>query len=100
MIHDIAPEGMITLAKTNPTSKGWFKSFPWAHPDPTLPAVIYNNEKPGLDRTRCALGADPGDRYRARGDGLLPRRSDHLRASTSRRPGCIPSTTSTRWSSG
>ena len=40
---------MITLAKTNPTSKGWFKSFPWAHPDPTLPAVIYNNEKPGLD---------------------------------------------------
>lgn len=49
VIHDIAPEGMITLAKTHPTSKGWFKSFPWAHPDPTLPAVIYNNEKPGLD---------------------------------------------------
>jgi len=49
VIHDIAPEGMITLAKTNPTSRGWFKSFPWAHPDPTLPAVIYNNEKPGLD---------------------------------------------------
>jgi peptide/nickel transport system substrate-binding protein len=49
VIHDIAPEGMITLARTNPTSKGWFKSFPWAHPDPTLPAVIYNNEKPGLD---------------------------------------------------
>jgi peptide/nickel transport system substrate-binding protein len=48
VIHDIAPEGMITLAKTNPTSKGWFKSFPWAHPDPTLPAIIYNNEKPGL----------------------------------------------------
>jgi peptide/nickel transport system substrate-binding protein len=49
VIHDIAPEGMITLAKTNPTSKGWFKSFPWAHPDPTLPAIIYNNEKPGLN---------------------------------------------------
>jgi peptide/nickel transport system substrate-binding protein len=49
VIHDIAPEGMITLAKTNPTSKGWFQSFPWAHPDPTLPSVIYNNEKPGLD---------------------------------------------------
>ncbi|HEX2992625.1 MAG TPA: ABC transporter substrate-binding protein, partial [Anaerolineales bacterium] len=29
---------------------GWFPSFPWAHPDPTLPAVIYNNEKPGLDK--------------------------------------------------
>ena len=49
VIHDIAPEGMITLARTNPTSKGWFASFPWAHPDPTLPSVIYNNEKPGLD---------------------------------------------------
>lgn len=46
VIHDIAPEGMITLAKTNPNSKGWFKSFPWAHPDPTLPAVILNHSKP------------------------------------------------------
>jgi peptide/nickel transport system substrate-binding protein len=48
VIHDMAPEGMITLAKTNPNSIGWFKSFPWAHPDPTLPAVILNNERPGL----------------------------------------------------
>jgi peptide/nickel transport system substrate-binding protein len=45
VIHDIAPEGMITLAKKNPTSKGWFKGFPWAHPDPTLPALILNNER-------------------------------------------------------
>jgi len=50
VIHDITPEGRITLAKENPTSVGWFPSFPWAHPDPTLPAVIYNNEKPGLDK--------------------------------------------------
>jgi peptide/nickel transport system substrate-binding protein len=49
VIHDITPEGRITLAKSSPTSVGWFKSFPWAHPDPTLPAVIYNNEKPGMD---------------------------------------------------
>jgi peptide/nickel transport system substrate-binding protein len=49
VIHDITPEGRITLAKNSPTSVGWFPSFPWAHPDPTLPAVIYNNEKPGLD---------------------------------------------------
>jgi peptide/nickel transport system substrate-binding protein len=49
VIHDIAPEGMITLARTNPTSKGWFSSFPWAHPDPTLPAVILNNAKPPYD---------------------------------------------------
>ncbi|HEX2620905.1 MAG TPA: ABC transporter substrate-binding protein [Phototrophicaceae bacterium] len=50
VIHDITPEGRITLAQQNPTSVGWFPSFPWAHPDPTLPAVIYNNEKPGLDK--------------------------------------------------
>lgn len=49
VIHDMAPEGQITLSKTNPTSRSWFPSFPWAHPDPTLPAVLYNNEKPGLD---------------------------------------------------
>ncbi len=50
VIHDITPEGRITLAKDNPSSVGWFPSFPWAHPDPTLPAIIYNNEKPGLDK--------------------------------------------------
>lgn len=50
VIHDITPEGRITLAQKSPSSIGWFKSFPWAHPDPTLPAVIYNNEKPGLDK--------------------------------------------------
>ena len=49
IIHDMAPEGMITLAKTNPNSKGWFKSFPWAHPDPTLPAVILNHGRPPYD---------------------------------------------------
>ena len=49
VIHDIPPEGMITLARTNPTTKSWFPGFPWAHPDPTLPAIIFNNEKKGLD---------------------------------------------------
>jgi peptide/nickel transport system substrate-binding protein len=50
VIHDCTPEGRITLAQESPTSIGWFPSFPWAHPDPTLPAVIYNHEKPGLDK--------------------------------------------------
>ena len=45
VIHDITPEGRITLAKESPSSIGWFPSFPWAHPDPTLPAVIYNHDK-------------------------------------------------------
>ena len=42
IIHDTSPEGMFTLAKQSKTSHGWFKGFPYAHPDPTLPAVIFN----------------------------------------------------------
>ena len=26
------------------SSRGWFKGFPYAHPDPTLPAVIFNHQ--------------------------------------------------------
>ncbi|MEK9761772.1 MAG: ABC transporter substrate-binding protein [Deltaproteobacteria bacterium] len=44
IIHDVAPEGMFTLAQKSPSSQGWFKGFPYAHPDPTLPAVIFNNQ--------------------------------------------------------
>ena len=33
---------MFTLAKQAPSSHGWFKGFPFAHPDPTLPSVIFN----------------------------------------------------------
>jgi len=62
VIHDIPPEGMITLARTSPTSKSWFPGFPWAHPDPTLPSVILNNTRKGLDnkdvRWALALAID------------------------------------------
>jgi peptide/nickel transport system substrate-binding protein len=44
IIHDVAPEGMFTLAKESPSSHGWFKGFPYAHPDPTLPAAIFNTQ--------------------------------------------------------
>jgi peptide/nickel transport system substrate-binding protein len=44
VIHDTAPEGMFTLAKQSKTSKAWFKGFPYAHPDPTLPSVIFNHQ--------------------------------------------------------
>jgi peptide/nickel transport system substrate-binding protein len=47
VIHDTSPEGMFTLAKhLGKTSHGWFKGFPYAHPDPTLPAVIFNDQNP------------------------------------------------------
>jgi peptide/nickel transport system substrate-binding protein len=44
IIHDTSPEGMFTLAKQAKDSHGWFKGFPYAHPDPTLPAVIFNDQ--------------------------------------------------------
>ncbi len=44
IIHDTSPEGMFTLAKQAKDSHGWFKGFPYAHPDPTLPAIIFNDQ--------------------------------------------------------
>ncbi|WP_163264278.1 ABC transporter substrate-binding protein [Chelativorans alearense] len=57
MIHDLTPEGMFSLIKQSPTSRGWFPGFPYAHPDPTLPMVIFNhqNEKFQDKRVRWAL---------------------------------------------
>jgi peptide/nickel transport system substrate-binding protein len=47
IIHDTSPEGMFTLAKqAGKTSHGWFRNFPYAHPDPTLPAVVFNDQNP------------------------------------------------------
>jgi len=44
IIHDTSPEGMFTLARQSKSSHSWFKRFPYAHPDPTLPAVIFNDQ--------------------------------------------------------
>ena len=57
MIHDLTPEGMFNLAKQSPTSRGWFPGFPYAHPDPTLPMVIFNTQNPMFQdkRVRWAL---------------------------------------------
>ncbi len=44
IIHDVAPEGMFTLAKQSPSSVAWFDGFPYAHPDPTLPSLIFNDQ--------------------------------------------------------
>ena len=44
IIHDTSPEGMFTMAKQAKFSHGWFDTFPYAHPDPTLAAVIFNNQ--------------------------------------------------------
>src|SRR5437763_555823 len=41
-VADISAPGMFQLAKEAKASHGWFKGFPYAHPDPTLPAVLLN----------------------------------------------------------
>jgi peptide/nickel transport system substrate-binding protein len=49
IIHDTSPEGVFTLVKQSPSSRGWFKGFPYAHPDPTLPAVLFNHQVKPFD---------------------------------------------------
>jgi peptide/nickel transport system substrate-binding protein len=44
VINDITPEGMFSIVKDNPTFAAWFDHFPFAHPDPTLPAVLINHK--------------------------------------------------------
>ena len=50
VINDIAPEGMFTIARqSGANSAYWFDGFPFAHPDPTLPSVIFNHQVPPFD---------------------------------------------------
>lgn len=44
MIHDLTPEAMFSLVEQDETARGWFPGFPYAHPDPTLPMVIFNHQ--------------------------------------------------------
>ena len=78
IIHDVSPEGMFTLAKQSKTSHGWFKGFPYAHPDPTLPAVVLQRPERDVQEPRRALGAGAADRHQGGVDGVVPRRRDHL----------------------
>jgi len=62
VIHDVSPEGMFKLAKDSPSSIGWFAGFPYGHPDPTLPQVIFNHQNPKFEsrdvRWALALAID------------------------------------------
>ena len=48
IIHDNTPEGMFTLKEKSKSIDSWFPGFPFAHPDPTLPAVIFNTQDPAF----------------------------------------------------
>ncbi|GLQ53070.1 ABC transporter substrate-binding protein [Devosia nitrariae] len=50
VINDIAPEGMFTIARqAGANSAYWFDGFPFAHPDPTLPSVLFNHQVEPFD---------------------------------------------------
>jgi peptide/nickel transport system substrate-binding protein len=49
VINDIAPEGMFSIMKDNPNAAAWLPGFPFAHPDPTLPSVLFNLKKAPFD---------------------------------------------------
>jgi peptide/nickel transport system substrate-binding protein len=49
VINDMAPEGMFAMMRSSKSVAAWFRSFPFAHPDPTLPSVILNNKVKPFD---------------------------------------------------
>ncbi len=50
VINDIAPEGMFTIAREAADNTAyWFPGFPFAHPDPTLPSVLFNHQVAPFD---------------------------------------------------
>jgi len=57
VIHDLSPEGTFSIIADEPSARGWFPGFPYAHPDPTLPSVIFNHQNPKFadKRVRWAL---------------------------------------------
>ena len=57
MIHDLTPEATFSIVKQDETTQGWFPGFPYAHPDPTLPAVVFNTQREKFQdkRVRWAL---------------------------------------------
>lgn len=63
VINDLAPEGMFALMRdAKSTSTAWRKTFPFAHPDPTLPSVLFNTRTKPFDnqdvRWAMALAID------------------------------------------
>ena len=74
VINDIAPEGMFTIARdAGDHTAYWFPGFPFAHPDPTLPSVLFNHQRPPfenkdvrwalalmIDIRAVAMGSDRG----------------------------------------
>ncbi|SHI98505.1 ABC transporter substrate-binding protein [Wenxinia saemankumensis] len=57
LIHDLTPEGTFSIIEDRDSVRGWFEGFPYAHPDPTLPMIIFNTQNAPFDdrRVRWAL---------------------------------------------
>ena len=74
VINDIAPEGMFSIMKDNPTAAAWLPGFPFAHPDPTLPSVLFNTKMAPFDNKDVRWALALADRYPRRRARLLSRR--------------------------
>ncbi len=73
IIHDTSPEGAMALIKSNPTSHGWFKGFPYAHPDPTLADGRLQRPAAEVLQSGRALGAGSDARHQVDRHGGLSR---------------------------
>ena len=49
MVHDMTPEATIDLMKKDPLIQSWQPGFPYAHPDPTLPMLLFNHQYEDAD---------------------------------------------------
>ena len=90
IIHDTSPEGMFSLAKQSPSSHGWFKGFPYGHPDPTLAGGDLQSPAREVPEQGRALGVGSAHRHqgRRRWRPIAARRRSPR--SASRRPAPIP----------
>ena len=100
IIHDTSPEGVFTLVKDSPTSKGWFDGLPLRPSGSDAAAGDLQSPEPEVPEPRRALGAGAGARHQ--GDRpwraiAAPRRS---RRSPFRRPARIRTSITSRWRSG
>ena len=57
VVHDVAPEGMFTLAKQSKTLKTWFKGFPYRTSRSDAAVRHLQPAKSAVPEPGCALGA-------------------------------------------
>ena len=78
VIHDMAPEGQITLATDEPDIQELVPFLPVGAPGSYAACRYLQQRKARAGQPRYSLGVDTGDRHRARGHGFVPWRGHDL----------------------